>query len=125
MSQSLSVIWVHAIMGTKDRMGRIDPSVENLIHKLIETELRKKRCRVKEINGTKNHIHLLFTLPRTCSIAEIMKQVKGSVSYKINKHKVFEEIFRWQVGYGAFSVSESELKYVKEYIQEQKKRHRV
>jgi len=63
-------------------------------------------------------------LSPTKSISEIFKQIKGAVSHSINLENIINEKFSWQVGYGAFSVCESKLKEVKEYIQNQKEHHK-
>jgi len=79
-------------------------------------------CQVSIINGMPNHIHCLFRLSREKTIAEVMKQIKGSSSHFINQQKIIEKKFAWQAGYGVFSVSESALKIVYAYIKNQKNR---
>ena len=64
-------------------------------------------CEVRSINGTNNHIHVLFLLPKTLSIAQIMKSIKGESSHWVNQNDIINVKFAWQVGYGGFSVSES------------------
>ena len=68
-----------------------------------------------------DHIHWLCTLPRTIAIADLVKNVKisSSIKYKELIHHDFE----WQKGYGAFSVSQSNLETVKKYIQNQQEHH--
>ena len=54
---------------------------------------------------------------------EIMKTVKGESSHWINDKNIFDTKFSWQVGYAAFSVSESLLKKVESYIKDQADHH--
>ena len=68
--------------------------------------------------GTENHVHLLFILPATCSLAVAVQKLKGSSSHWMGKG------FSWQEGYGAFSVSPSQVCAVKEYIRRQEQHHR-
>lgn len=124
MSHSLCKIWVHSIFGTKHRENLILPEHEKEVHNLMLHEFNKLECRVREINGTANHVHALFLLDKKCSPSQVMKQVKGAVSNKINKINLLPNRFKWQVGYGAFSVSESRVKGVQKYIQNQKEHHR-
>ncbi len=124
MSHSLCKIWVHSIFGTKYRANIIPLEHEREIHNLMLEEFRKLDCRVREINGTENHVHALFLLDKKYSPAKVMKQVKGAVSIKINDLKLSDYHFKWQVGYGAFSVSESRVKAVQHYIKRQKEHHR-
>lgn len=75
----------------------------------------------EEIFMMPDHIHWLCTLPRTITIADLVKNVKisSSIKYKGIIHNDFE----WQKGYGAFSVSQSKLETVKKYIQNQQEHH--
>ena len=53
-----------------------------------------------------------------------MKQIKGASSHKINNRNIIKSKFGWQLGYGAYSVSESQVPKVKEYIKNQKEHHK-
>jgi hypothetical protein len=50
--------------------------------------------------------------------------VKGSCSHEINKQNITKEKFSWQTGYAAYSVSESVLEKVFQYIKNQKQHHK-
>ena len=77
---------------------------------------------VGEIGGTEDHVHILCSLPRTLSIAQLVEEVKKSSSQKMKACGVNN--FYWQRGYGGFSVSESEVETVARYIKSQKEHHR-
>lgn len=66
----------------------------------------------------------LFTLNPDNAIAQVMKSIKGESSHWINQQDFLNAKFAWQVGYGAFSVSESNVKEVENYIRRQKEHHR-
>jgi putative transposase len=68
--------------------------------------------------GTANHVHLLLALPATCALSHAIQKLKGSSSKWMGLN------FAWQEGYGAFSVSHSQLDTVKRYIQNQEEHHR-
>ncbi len=124
MSHSYNKIWIHAIWSTKDRRPLIEKSVEAEIYNYIKKEFQEIGCRVKMVNGMPDHIHCLFLLSPQKSIAEIIKQIKGSSSHYINSNDVINDKFSWQTGYAAFSVSESAVEKVFLYIQTQKEHHR-
>lgn len=107
MPHSFNKIWIHAIWSTKDRIPLIHSSVENRIHHFISEQLQEHGCPVRIINGMPEHIHCLFLLNPQKSIAEIIKQIKGSSSHFINQNNLIKEKFAWQTGYAAYSVSES------------------
>lgn len=70
-----------------------------------------------------DHVHCLFLLSPQKSISEVIKQIKGSSSHFINQNNFIAEKFAWQTGYAAFSVSESIVEKVFEYIKNQKSHH--
>jgi putative transposase len=123
MPHSYNKIWIHAIWSTKERMPLIQSSAENNIYKFIAEQLRQQGCLVRVINGMPDHIHCLFLLSPQKSIAEVIKQIKGSSSHFINQNNFIVEKFAWQTGYAAYSVSESAVDKVYQYIQNQKQHH--
>lgn len=117
MSHSLTKIWIHGILGTKNREDLILSNYESELYSYIKTNLENEfECYVKIINGTSKHIHLLFLSSPKYSISEIFKRIKGESSHWINQSDFITQKFAWQTGYGAFSVSESMIKKVEEYI---------
>jgi putative transposase len=52
-----------------------------------------------------------------------MKDLKGSSSHLMNHKLALDETFKWQGGYGVFSVSVKDLPKVRSYIVNQKKHH--
>ncbi len=52
-----------------------------------------------------------------------MKIVKGRSSHFVNHTDLLEELFRWQQGYSAFSVSVDRVPTVARYIKKQKIHH--
>ncbi|WP_027003421.1 IS200/IS605 family transposase [Hugenholtzia roseola] len=123
MAHSYVKIWVHAVFGTKYRQNLIVPEIKKTVHQIIIDELKGLGCSLMAINSMPDHVHILFLLNRNKNIAEVMKQVKGGSSYRINQQDLTPEKFAWQVGYGAFSVSESVIDKVKDYIKNQEMHH--
>jgi len=123
MPHSFNKIWIHAIWSTKERLPLIHQTVEGKIHQFINEQLREQGCPVRIINGMPDHIHCLFLLSPQKSIAEVIKQIKGSSSHFINQQNLISEKFAWQTGYAAYSVSESAVDKVFQYIKNQKQHH--
>jgi REP element-mobilizing transposase RayT len=123
MSHSFNKIWIHAIWATKERMPLIHSDVEGQIHRFMTDQLREQGCPVRIINGMPDHIHCLFLLNAQKSIAEVVKQIKGSSSHFINQSNLIADKFSWQTGYAAYSVSESAVEKVFQYIKNQKEHH--
>ena len=112
MSHSKIKIWIHGILGVKDYEKLISKKIENRVHNLIKKQFIESDCYVEEINGTENHIHVVFLLNPQITVSDIFKQVKGATSHKINFDDLTKIKFSWQPGYGGFSVSESGLENV-------------
>jgi REP element-mobilizing transposase RayT len=123
MSHSINKIWIHAIWATKDRIPLIIDSIEKKVYQFISEQLTEQGCQVRIINGMPDHIHCLFLLNSQKSIAEIMKQIKGSSSHYINQNDMIADKFSWQTGYAAYSISESGVEKVFQYIKNQKSYH--
>jgi len=123
MPHSFNKIWIHAIWSTKEQLPFIQSNVENKIFQFISGQLREQGCPVRIINGMPDHIHCLFLLSPQKSIADVIKQIKGSSSHFINQNNLITEKFAWQTGYAAYSVSESVVEKVFKYIKNQKSHH--
>jgi REP element-mobilizing transposase RayT len=120
MPNSYNKIWIHAIWATKFRNELIDFSIEKQVYNYIREELIELGCPVRIINGMPDHVHALFLLNPQKAITDVIKQVKGSSSHSINGENLILEKFAWQTGFAAFSVSESQLETVYNYIKKPK-----
>ena len=76
------------------------------------------------INGTADHVHLLLRLPPTVSVSEAMRVLKTNSSRWIHEKWKSRRAFGWQIGYAAFSVSQSNASAVLQYIAAQEEHHR-
>lgn len=123
MWQSFTKLWVHAIWATKNRQELIDFSIERKLYDFICQDLTDLGCPVRIINGMSDHVHVLFLQNPQKTISDIVKQIKGSSSYFINREELVLEKFAWQRGFAAFSVSESQFDVVFNYIKNQKHHH--
>ncbi len=125
MSHSLLKVWIHGTFGTKDRTSLIINTFEKQLHAHIREKLeRELDCKVRIINGTEDHLHILFLLSPKFTLKDIFQNVKGESSHWVNQSDFIKYKFAWQTGYGAFSVSESMVKEVEKYIANQKENHK-
>lgn len=124
MPHSHAMIWINAVFGTKDRKPLLVREVRQKVHRHIRDYLESLGCLVKIVNGTEDHVHILFRLNRNRSLSEVIKGVKGESSHWINRESLTSQRFAWQTGYGAFSVSASVVPKVESYIANQESHHR-
>ncbi len=125
MPQSLANIYIHLIFSTKDRFPFLKDELREDLHAYMATVLSNLKCPAVLINSVKDHVHILFQLNRTVTLAKAVEEVKKSSSKWIKTQSPNLEKFAWQAGYGAFSVSESNTGAVANYIRNQQEHHRV
>ncbi len=124
MSQSLSQLWVHIIFSTKNRRPFLkDALVRERLYDYIKAICHAKNCDVNIINGIEDHVHLLVGLHKNISLSKLIEEIKRSSSKWIKALDNSLHQFYWQSGYGAFSVSQSQLERVRLYIKNQHQHH--
>jgi len=123
MSQSYNQIWIHAIWTTKEREPLIETGIEFQIYEYMQQQYTDFGCPVRIINGIPDHVHSLFLLNPKKPVMDVFKQVKGATSHWVNENKLIAEKFYWQSGYAAYSISESHVEKVFQYIKNQKIHH--
>ena len=94
------------------------------MHAYLAGTLTKAGAVPEAIGGVSDHVHLLFGLRATETLANVVRDVKAATSRWIHSNACAPH-FQWQEGYGAFTVSASLLPRVTNYIQRQEDRHRV
>jgi REP element-mobilizing transposase RayT len=123
MPHSFNKIWIHAIWATKERRPLINAAVEKRVYEFVSEQLKEQGCPTRIVNGMPDHIHCLLLLNPQKSIADVIKQIIGSSSHYINQNNLIPDKFAWQTGYAAYSVSESGVEKVFQYIKNQKQHH--
>ena len=124
MPHSLSGVNVHLVYGVKYRSPLLNPTICKRLYAFMAATLERCRCFPVEINGTEDHLHCLFVLGRQYSIAKIVEELKKSSSKWLKTNGSEHSNFYWQIGYGIFSVSYSQIELVKTYIRTQDLHHR-
>jgi len=107
--QSLSKVIVHIIFSTKDRHSWLDANVRPRMHAYLATICRDADAEAFRVGGVADHVHLVTTLPRTLSQADMFEGLKKKSSKWIKGLAPDYRRFYWQRGYGAASVSPSQL----------------
>jgi putative transposase len=120
MAHSYSNVLVHCIFSTKERRNIIPNELQENLSRYFIGIGKGHDIPVLCAGGTANHAHLLLALPATMPGAKAVQVLKPNSSRWLNEHG-FD--FDWQEGYGAFSVSASNVPAVKEYIEHQAEHH--
>ncbi len=101
---------------TKHRERWIADEDRERLHACAIGVLVNLGCPSLETNSEPDHIHILCSLSRTITIAQLVEKVKTSTSAWMKTLGPRYAEFHWQGGYSAFSVSESLVPRVREYI---------
>jgi len=123
MPQSLANILVHLVFSTKDRAPTIGQEIRDELHRYLSTACRTCGCPALRVGGTADHVHMLFSLSRTTTVADVVQTVKADSSKWAKTKGTPYEHFSWQAGYGAFSISQSQVGRLTRYIAEQVTHH--
>jgi len=123
MASSFTKLYIHAVFAVKYRNAIIDVGWEDELFSIIGGALKDLGHLPIKINGDADHVHALWRHRRTKTIPETLKAMKGGSSHWINKRRLTADLFRWQAGYGAFTVSVDRVPKVKNYIERQKIHH--
>src|SRR5262249_2507573 len=124
MAHSFTNLLYHIIFSTKGRAPWIDAATRPRLHEYLGGVIRGEGGIALLINGVADHVHILAKLRQDKAVSEVLRAVKANSSGWI--HRTFPALaeFAWQSGYGAFTVSFSQVERVRQYIRGQEEHHR-
>jgi REP element-mobilizing transposase RayT len=119
MAHTYTLNLVHCVFSTKGRL----PIMHNpaLVWETLRAVAKNSQINVLAVGGTSNHVHILLDMPKTCALADVIRDLKANSSARIQRSVA---AFAWQDGYGAISVSPSGVDAVVSYIEHQDEHHR-
>ena len=112
---------IHVVFSTKERRKLIQKQMQAKLWAYMAGIGRNHDFLVIANGGVEDHTHLLIQLPPTLALAKAVSLLKANSSGWMSEHGIR---FAWQEGYGAFSVSASNIDKVVRYIRDQEKHHR-
>lgn len=122
---SFTRLTYHVVFGTKYRRRSIGDPIRERLYEYIGGILRAKKGHLIEIGGVQDHVHILARLSPSLAVADVIRDVKANSSKWISEQPGAASIFEWQKGYGAFTVSYSQIETAREYIRRQAEHHRT
>ena len=124
MPQSLAKNLIHLVFSTKERWPLLEDAVRQELHNYAAGILKDLDSPAIIMNSVPDHVHILFNLHRTKALADVVMETKRGTSKWIKTKGNQFAFFQWQNGYGAFSISQSAVGDVREYIRNQTEHHR-
>ncbi len=125
MANTYTALFYHVVFSTKSRIGFIRPDIEERVWRYIGGIARNHKTTAIQIGGMKDHLHALVMAPPSLAPFEIAKYLKGDSSKWIHEEFADLQDFAWQDGYGAFTVSKSNVPAVVSYIKNQHAHHQT
>ncbi len=114
----------HIVFGTKDRKSLIDAPLRERLSPYISGIISNLHSKVLAIGGAEDHIHILADIHPQIALSDFVRTLKSNSSKWIHEQIGGQIHFQWQTGYSAFSVSQSNVNKVIEYIHGQEEHHK-
>ena len=125
MAHTYSSIYFHYIFSTKNQQKIIKEDLRQRLWAFMGGIARKNDMVALSVGGVEDHVHLLLILPSRISVSRAIQLIKGGSSHWIHTTFPHYKNFKWQEGYGVFSVSRSKINDLERYIYSQKEHHRI
>ncbi|MBZ5645913.1 MAG: IS200/IS605 family transposase [Acidobacteriia bacterium] len=123
MAHTFTTLHTHVIFSTKDRAPFLDAKIRSRDFAYMGGMVREMRGTAAIVNGVSDHVHMLVQLPAEVALAECLRVVKTNSSRWVHETWPDRKKFAWQTGYGASSVSTSNVPVVTRYIERQQEHH--
>ena len=123
MGQSLAKLYIHLTFGTKNRIPFIITALKPKLEVFIDGILEKLESPSIHTYADPDHLHILFSLSKDQALSTVVEAVKEQSTQWMKEKGI--GAFAWQTGYAAFTVSSSNVDYLKRYILNQQEHHRT
>lgn len=124
MPNTFTQIYIHVIFAVKNRNALIKIEWEDKLFRYITGITTKLKQKMLRINGMPDHIHFIIGMKPECCLSDLVREIKKSSNNYIKENNLTKFNFSWQEGFGAFSVSHSQLDKVIKYVSNQKEHHK-
>lgn len=125
MPNTYTQLYAHVVFAVKGRSNLISIKWENQLYQYITGIINHKNQKLMIVNGMPDHIHLLIGFKPDCNLSDLIRDIKSNSSKWVNENKMLSGRFEWQRGFGAFTLAQSQIHSVINYIRNQKDHHRV
>ncbi|MEW4923074.1 IS200/IS605 family transposase [Algibacter sp. 2305UL17-15] len=125
MANTYTQLYFHIVFAVKHRENHISSKWKDELYKYITGIVSNKNQKLMAINGMPDHVHILLGTKPNCNLSDLVRDIKANASKWINEKRFIAGKFEWQTGFGAFTVSQSQLQHVIDYIKNQEKHHKT
>jgi putative transposase len=123
MPNTYTHLLYHIVFATKNRQPLFPEEWHDRTFAYMGGIVREQRGVLLAAGGMPDHVHLLVRLPADSNLATVLRLIKTNSSRWLHRASPDLSRFGWQVGYSAFTVSQSAADNVKQYLHRQKEHH--
>lgn len=124
MANTYTQIYIHIVFAVQGRQNLIPKIIREELHKYITGIVQNRNQKMLAIFCMPDHTHILVGMKPDISISDITRDIKAISSKIINDNRLIKGKFNWQIGFGAFSYSNSQIDSVVKYILNQEQHHK-
>ena len=120
---SYTCLTYHIVFATKYRKPTIKDDICERLYEYMGGILRSNKGHMIQIGGVEDHVHILAGLSPTLAVSDVIREVKASSSKWLTDELRMAN-FKWQKGFGSFTVSYDRIEAAQNYIRNQKEHHK-
>lgn len=124
MANTYTQLYFHVVFAVKGRDNAISTNWKEDLYKYISGIISNHEQKLMIINGMPDHVYLLIGTKPNCNLSDLVRVIKSNSFKWINEKSLVRGKFEWQTGFSAFTVSQSVVPSVVEYIKNQEKHHK-
>jgi putative transposase len=125
MADTYASIAIHFVFSTRNRRPWLGKDIRPRVWAFMGGIARQNGMVAMDIGGVADHVHLLLSMPPSLAPSHAMQRIKSGSSLWIKETFSTLSDFAWQSGYGAFSVSQSQIDATVSYIRQQENHHAI
>jgi REP element-mobilizing transposase RayT len=125
MANTYTQLYFHVVFAVKGRNNLIGIKWKEELYKYITGIIKNKNQKLIAINGMPDHLHLLIGMKPDYNLSDLVRDIKANSSRFINEKKYIAGKFEWQTGFGAFTLGQSQLELIIDYINTQEEHHKT
>jgi REP element-mobilizing transposase RayT len=124
MANTYTQCYFHLVFAVKNRNALVKKEWKNEMEKYITGIVQNHRHKMLAIGSMPDHIHMLIGYNVNHLIPDLIEEIKTSTNAWIKSGRLSEFKFEWQIGYGAFTNSRSQIDMEIKYILSQQEHHK-
>ena len=124
MANTYTQLYFHIVFAVKGRQNLISKKWKDELYKYITGIISNKNQKLIIVNGMPDHLHLLIGTKPNCNLSDLVRDIKANSSKWVNEKGFINGKFEWQTGFGAFTLGQSQIPKILNYIKKQEEHHK-